>query len=179
MFPFEQYAIYTTAYVPFLQYYNSRSPAGNRKRSRSMSYTGMSKNLFFLSLILVLHRIFTVTDFRDLLFFIDFLSLYSFYIAFNSYWNFTLLGAESIKTATLFSRPQSMWLRSYSQSAADSAREKIYRQKENFNRSSARGGKDLRVRWQWFCSPPSPSLAANHRQTRGLFLRLLRHFNSM
>jgi hypothetical protein len=143
-----------------------------------MSYTGMSKNLFFVSVTVVPHRIFIVTELLDVFFFADFLSLYSFYVALNSYWNSPLLGAGSVISATLFSRPQSMWLRSHSQSEADSAREKTDRQREHCNRSSARVGIDLRVRWIRFCSPPSPSLAANHRQSRALLLRLLRCFSS-
>jgi hypothetical protein len=75
-----------------------------------MSYTKMSKNVFFVSVTVVPHSIFTVTEIVDVFSFTYFLSLYSFYVAPNSHWitRVTLLGAGSVHTATLFSWPQYM-----------------------------------------------------------------------
>ena len=100
--------ICTPSYGFWVQCCNNRRPVGTSKRIRSKIYTGMSKNLFFLSATLVSHRIFTVTGFLDVLFFTDSLRLYSFYVSLNSYWSIELLGAGSVKTASLFSWRQSL-----------------------------------------------------------------------
>ena len=53
-------------------------------------------------------------------------------------------------------------------------RETTCKRRRHFSRCSKRGGTVYRVRWHWWWSPPSPSLAAFHRQPRGLLARLLR-----
>jgi hypothetical protein len=50
----------------------------------------------------------------------------------------------------------------------------ICKRRRHFSSCSERGGTDYRVRWHWWWLPPSPSLAAIHRQPRGLLSRLLR-----
>ena len=54
------------------------------------------------------------------------------------------------------------------------ARETICKRRRHFSSCSERGGADYRFRWHWWWSPPSSSLAAIHRQPRGLLARLLR-----
>jgi hypothetical protein len=54
------------------------------------------------------------------------------------------------------------------------ARETICKRRRHFSSCSERNGTDYRVRWNWWWSPPSPSLAAIHRQRPGLLARLMR-----
>jgi len=55
------------------------------KPCSSVSYTGMSTKLIFVSVTVVQQRIFTVIPLLDVFYFTDFLILYSFHVALNSH----------------------------------------------------------------------------------------------
>jgi len=79
------------------------------------------------------------------------------------------LGVGDLTSLSLFSWPQSMWLKTWS----------FYFEGNDLltgycTRGSARGGIDLRVRSCRWGSPASPSLATNRRQSRRLLWKLLR-----
>lgn len=82
------------------------------------------------------------------------------------------MGIGSVTTSSPFSRSQSMWLQSDSQTGEAFAKEIICKQ-NYFNSNFVQGGTEQNVRWcQWWL-PLSPSLATDCRQPKGAMLKVV------